>query len=235
VDFRAQVSSSMATPRPNPAQELSHTTQASLGATNNDANQDALNPALVSPVSSSIDTHGQSKAPISDERGISIDHYQALAQSDEAIGERDHHLLSSSNAPHGSKQESKNAGDSESLLVPPTPEEELLKAIRDKLPSSEILSRLSRDQVEILNVIAQSVKHLEDTKIEFVWNSALQLAGLLFVVIFGVFAALAYDAAAVANKQSSEANQLSLLTFCLLNPVSIHVSLLAIILNLQRM
>ena len=33
--------------------------------------------------------------------------------------------------------------------------------------------------------------------------------------MFGVFAALAYDAANIANKQSSQANQLALLNFCM--------------------
>ena len=57
------------------------------------------------------------------------------------------------------------------------------------------------------------------SKVEFIWGSVLQLVGLIFVVVFGVFAALAYIAAGVANTQASEANQLSLLTFCMLNPV----------------
>jgi len=84
---------------------------------------------------------------------------------------------------------------------------------------------MSRQELIVLNIVADRLKHLEGTKIEFIWSSVLQTVGLLFVIVFGVFAKLAYDAAEVANKQSFEANQISLLTFCLLNPVSTISSL----------
>ncbi len=98
--------------------------------------------------------------------------------------------------------------------------EELCKAVHDQLKSMETLSELSKDQLIELSRIAKYVKISSTSKVEFIWSSVLQLAGLLFVVVFGVFAALAYNAANVANKQSFEANQLSLLTFCMSNPVS---------------
>ena len=105
--------------------------------------------------------------------------------------------------------------DGDSSSEKPVSQEDLLRAIHDKLPSAEMLSSLTQHQLEVLNTIANRLKHLEETKVEFLWSSVLQLAGLLFVVIFGVFAALAYDAAEVANKQSAEANQMSFLTFCM--------------------
>jgi hypothetical protein len=79
--------------------------------------------------------------------------------------------------------------------------------------------------LEVLTVIAERLKYLEETKVEFFWSSVLQLAGLLFVVIFSVFAALAYDAAEIANRQSAEANQMSFVTFCMLNPVPPQISI----------
>ncbi|PMD19637.1 hypothetical protein NA56DRAFT_646964, partial [Hyaloscypha hepaticicola] len=103
--------------------------------------------------------------------------------------------------------------------VPVLPED-LCKAIHDQLKSMETLSELSKHQLIELSRIAKYVEISSTSKVEFIWSSVLQLAGLLFVVVFGVFAALAYNAADVANKQSFEANQLSLLSFCMSNPVS---------------
>jgi hypothetical protein len=120
---------------------------------------------------------------------------------------------------HCSTPEPTMSVDGGSSFDKPATQEDLLKAIYDKLPSAEIPSGLTQHQLEVLTVIADRLKYLEETKVEFIWSSVLQLAGLLFVVIFGVFAALAYDAAEVANRQSAEANQMSLLTFCMLNPV----------------
>jgi hypothetical protein len=85
------------------------------------------------------------------------------------------------------------------------------------------------------------------SKFEFVCNAMLQLLAIAFVIVFGVFTVLAYNAsldantqssegnqqAALANKdsaeanilallamkQSSQANQLALLTLCLSNEV----------------
>jgi hypothetical protein len=103
--------------------------------------------------------------------------------------------------------------------------EELFKAVLDQLKSMETLSELSKHQLIELSRIAKYVEISSTSKVEFIWSSVLQLAGLLFVVVFGVFAALAYNAADVANKQSFEANQLSLLSFCMSNPVSHFSSL----------
>jgi len=96
-------------------------------------------------------------------------------------------------------------------------QEDILQAIRSQLAATETLSKISID----ITKIAEDVRTSSTSSVEFVWASVLQLAGLLFVVIFGVFSALAYDAAEVANKQSAEANQMSLLTFCMVNPVSL--------------
>jgi tetrahydromethanopterin S-methyltransferase subunit G len=132
--------------------------------------------------------------------------------------------ISPINVVTSSTPEPKNLNNDDSVSDKPLSQEDLLKAIHDKLPSAEIHSNLTLQQLEVLTVIADRLKYLEETKVEFIWGSVLQLAGLLFVVIFGVFAALAYDAAEVANRQSADANQMSLLTFCMLNPVCSQLS-----------
>jgi hypothetical protein len=127
--------------------------------------------------------------------------------------------------------EPKISDDSGSSFDKPASQEDLLKAIHDKLPSAEILSGFTQHQLEVPTVIADRLKHLEETKVEFIWSSVLQLAGLLFVVIFVVFAALAYDAAEAANRQSAEANQMSLLTFCMQNLVRPQLSMIRVMLR----
>ena len=128
-------------------------------------------------------------------------------------------LFTKEGAGSSSAQASNNARLLFDHPVPILPEE-LSKAILDQLKSMELLSELSKGQLIELSRIAKYVEISSTSKVEFIWSSVLQLAGLLFVVVFGVFAALAYNAANIANKQSFEANQLSLLTFCMSNPVS---------------
>jgi len=79
----------------------------------------------------------------------------------------------------------------------------------------ETLPELSKEQLATLRDILSLIEITSTSKVEFIWSSVLQLAGLIFVVVFGVFAALAYDAANIANKQSSQANQLALLNLCM--------------------
>jgi hypothetical protein len=140
-------------------------------------------------------------------------------QEIEPVDETHRLPLSPANAVNDSTQEPKNLNDGDISSEHQISQEDLLKAIRDKLPSAEIVSGLSKQELDVLNVIADRLLYLEETKIEFIWSSVLQLVGLLFVVVFGVFAALAYNAAGVANRQSFEANQMALLSFCLSNPV----------------
>jgi hypothetical protein len=104
----------------------------------------------------------------------------------------------------------------------PLSQEDFLKAIYDRVPSGKRLLSLMEQLLEVQKLMADRARHLEETKLEFVWSSVLQLVGLLFVVIFGVFGALALNAADIANKQSAEANQMAILTFCMLNPVSVN-------------
>lgn len=123
----------------------------------------------------------------------------------------------SQNGARGSSERKSDAGTPTSDLLAAISQEDIREAVRSQLAATETLSQMSIE----LKKIAEDVRTSSTSKVEFVWGSVLQLAGLLFVVIFGVFAALAYDAAEVANKQSAEANQMSLLTFCMVNPVSL--------------
>ncbi|KAE9367454.1 hypothetical protein N431DRAFT_470886 [Stipitochalara longipes BDJ] len=190
----------------NIAQELSRSTEATVEATNQTKQSypvDTPNPSLVAVT-------------------LPLDRTELDAQNGGQNKDKSSRETTDSrpevNAASCSTGEPKISEDDSSSSDKLVSQEDLLKAIYDKLPSAEMLSGLTQNQLEILIVIAERLKYLEETKVEFIWSSVLQLAGLLFVVIFGVFAALAYDAAEIASRQSAEANQMSLMTFCMLNP-----------------
>jgi hypothetical protein len=56
--------------------------------------------------------------------------------------------------------------------------EELCKAIHDQLKSMETLSELSKRQLVELSRIAKYVEISSTSKVEFIWSSVLQLAGI---------------------------------------------------------
>jgi hypothetical protein len=90
-------------------------------------------------------------------------------------------------------------------------QELLLRDISSKLGT---IAETSIYELRLLHSISDRISLLEDSKVEFIWNALLQTIGIIFVIIFGVFAVLAYSASQIANKQSFQANQLSLLAFC---------------------
>jgi len=64
----------------------------------------------------------------------------------------------------------------------------------------------SREEVDLLQRVVDGIGSLDGSKSEFIWNTVLQVLGILFVIVFGAFSVLAYTAARIANKQSLEAN-----------------------------
>ena len=153
---------------------------------------------------------------IKDEKSQRAPHYQP--ENSTEINETDRPIMSQAGARHPWAQKSSNGGPNSDPPIPIS-HDYFSKATRDQLSSLEILSELSRHQLAELRQMVALIEVSTTSKVEFIWGSVLQLVGLIFVVVFGVFAALAYIAAGVANTQASEANQLSLLTFCMLNPV----------------
>jgi hypothetical protein len=96
-------------------------------------------------------------------------------------------------------------------------QEELLKSINNKLPP--IGNTLM--ELQLLEGIQKQLCSGQ-SKPDFLWNCFLQILGVAFVIIFGVFSALAYISAQTANSQSMDANQIALLSLCLgSNSVSI--------------
>ncbi|KAB8292398.1 hypothetical protein EYC80_008132 [Monilinia laxa] len=94
--------------------------------------------------------------------------------------------------------------------------EDLLRQICEKLSHPNDLTKETSDQTEILRaLLIQSTSN--DSKFEFVWNAVLQSIAIIFAVVFGTFSVLAYLVGETANKQSTEANKLSLLSLCLSN------------------
>ena len=85
----------------------------------------------------------------------------------------------------------------------------LLKSIDSKLTPQEV----SLKELALLEKIQKQLQS-ESTKTQFVWNAFLQIAGITFAVIFGAFAIIAFKIGEQANIQSSQANQLALLSFC---------------------
>lgn len=90
-------------------------------------------------------------------------------------------------------------------------QDHLLRDIANKLG---IIAETSVHELRSLRSVSDRISLLEASKVEFVWNAVLQTVGIIFVIIFGVFAVLAYNANEIANRQSFESNQLSLLSYC---------------------
>jgi len=85
----------------------------------------------------------------------------------------------------------------------------LLKSIDSKLTPPEVHLK----ELALLQKIQKQLQS-ESTKTQFVWNAFLQTAGIIFAVIFGAFAIVAFKIGEQANIQSNQANQLALLSFC---------------------
>lgn len=96
-------------------------------------------------------------------------------------------------------------------------QEELLRSINDKLPPVG-------DTLTELQLLEDIQKQLcsGKSKSDFLWSCFLQILGVAFVILFGVFSALANISAQIANSQSQDANQIALLALCISsNSVSI--------------
>ncbi|PMD28679.1 hypothetical protein NA56DRAFT_640267 [Hyaloscypha hepaticicola] len=86
---------------------------------------------------------------------------------------------------------------------------DLLDSINSKIPPPDTVL----EELKILRAIHKQLRS-ESTKIQFLWNAFLQIMGIVFVIIFGVFSVMAYKIGQRANTQASEANQLALLSLC---------------------
>ncbi|KAG0647979.1 hypothetical protein D0Z07_5688 [Hyphodiscus hymeniophilus] len=115
----------------------------------------------------------------------------------------------------GLQEEVSSSGDrsqsSEDLKDPALVQELLLRDIANKLG---MIAETSKHELRLMHSVVERISLLEDSKVEFIWTAILQTIGLIFVIIFGVFAVLAYNASEISNKRSAEANQLSLLAYC---------------------
>lgn len=110
--------------------------------------------------------------------------------------------------------------DTQSLQDLLSKQEELLKSINDKLPPVDLALAEVRLLESIQKQLSSSKDEVEDKarrRLDFLWNVFLQILGVAFVVLFGSFSALAYISAQVANFQSINSNQISLLSLCLAN------------------
>jgi hypothetical protein len=86
---------------------------------------------------------------------------------------------------------------------------DLLDSINSKIPPPETVL----EELAILRAIHKQLRS-ESTKVQFLWNAFLQITGIVFVIVFGVFSVMAYKIGERANTQASEANQLALLSLC---------------------
>jgi hypothetical protein len=89
--------------------------------------------------------------------------------------------------------------------------EALVHSTSSKIPNGET----AEGQLKALREISHLLSSQQSTRAQFMWNVFLQTFGLGFAVMFGVFAALAYNMGNIANVQSSIANQLTFLSLCL--------------------
>ena len=70
-------------------------------------------------------------------------------------------------------------------------------------------------QLRALHDIRNMLAAQDSSKTQFLWTTFLQTFGLIFALLFGIFAALSYNISKVANVQTSDANQLAFLSLCL--------------------
>jgi hypothetical protein len=89
-------------------------------------------------------------------------------------------------------------------------QEALLQTICDNLPSVQIAEK----ELKMLQSIERQILS-ESSKTQFLWNVLLQFTGIIFVILFGVFAVLSYIMGRSTDRKSLEANQLAFLTLCL--------------------
>jgi hypothetical protein len=89
-------------------------------------------------------------------------------------------------------------------------QEALLQNICDNLPSVQI----AKEELKLLQSIERRILS-KSSKTQFLWNVFLQFTGIIFVVLFGVFAVLSYIIGKSTDRKSLEANQLAFLTLCL--------------------
>jgi hypothetical protein len=89
-------------------------------------------------------------------------------------------------------------------------QEALLQTICDNLPSA----RVAKEELKLLQSIERRILS-ESSKTQFLWNVFLQFTGIIFVILFGVFAVLSYIIGKSTDRKSLEANQLAFLTLCL--------------------
>lgn len=124
-----------------------------------------------------------------------------------------HPNSSATDIQQGSLQETKET-ESDELSIPPTvTQETLLNAINSKiLPPERVL-----DELLFIRRIHDLLSLSESTKTQFLWNAFLQVMGIIFVIVFGVFSVLAYSTNERANKLTADANQLALLSLCINN------------------
>jgi hypothetical protein len=115
---------------------------------------------------------------------------------------------SSSNAQDDKSQSDIKADSEPSPSTSPTAIE-LLKSSDSKITPPEVYLK----ELALLQKIHKQLQS-ESTKTQFIWNAFLQVFGLVFVVIFGAFSIIAFKIGEQANIQSSQANQLALLSFC---------------------
>ena len=86
----------------------------------------------------------------------------------------------------------------------------LVHATCDKIPTAATAEGQLKTLREIRDLLAK-----QGTKTQFVWTVFLQVFGLIFALLFGIFAALSYNIGKLANVESSDANQLAFLSLCL--------------------
>jgi hypothetical protein len=83
----------------------------------------------------------------------------------------------------------------------------------------EILARLPKPN--LFDYCLESLRTIQSQTarswIDFILGGLVQILAFLAVIIFGAFQCLAYKTSQIANKQTSDANQLAFISLCLDN------------------
>lgn len=93
-------------------------------------------------------------------------------------------------------------------------QETLLKLIYSKL----LLVEIAEEQLALLRRLQRQTAS-QSTETQIFWNMFLQVAGMIFAILFGIFVAFSYIISKVANGKTSDANKLEFFLFALQVPL----------------
>jgi hypothetical protein len=110
----------------------------------------------------------------------------------------------------------KNMNTEESIIELLHRHESRISDLQTRLAEDE--SSESSQQVRLLQAI-HALLASQSTPLQFIWNAALQTVVVIIAFLFGMFSIFSWHGRYKANKMTTQANQISLLSICLSNNI----------------